>query len=169
MPVFLARLLKELAILLVCLALFPLVVLLALVYTDSLQMGLAYISRELFSDGMSVGRSSLSLGVKWVTPYLLVQAIRSFLWSQRSVTGRKWGNLYFSALSALVAAWSFRGAWDFLYFMYKLGGIPQDLIQLFEVEYENIVLFIVFAVLSIHCFSIFLNPEKNPRAKRLAD
>jgi hypothetical protein len=166
MPLFLARLLREVSILFLCLALFPLVVLLALIYTDSLQLGMAYISRELFSDGVGLGKSTLSLCVKWISPYLIVQAVRSFLWTQRSLTGRKWGNLYFSVLSALLAAWSFLGAWDFFYFMYELGGIPQDLIQFVELEYENIVLFMVFAVLSAYCFSIFLNPEKKTAAKR---
>jgi hypothetical protein len=166
MPIFLARLLREVLILFACLALFPLVVVLALIYTDSLQLGVAYISRELFSDGVGIGRSTLSLCVKWISPYLIVQAVRSFLWTQRSLTGRKWGNLYFSVLSALLAAWSFWAAWDFFYFMYELGGIPRDLVQFVELEYENIVLFMVFTVLSIYCFSIFLNPERKTAAKR---
>jgi hypothetical protein len=169
MSVNLARLLREVSILFVCLALFPLVVLLALIYTDSLQLGLTYLSRELFSDGIGLGRGSLSLCVKWLTPYLVVQAIRSFLWAQRSVTGRKWGNLYFSALSALVAGWSFLEAWDFFYFMYRLGGIPRDLMQFFEVQYENIVVFIVFAAISLYCFSIFLSPEKRRPTERVED
>ncbi len=167
MSVSLARLLREVSILFVCLALFPLVVLLALIYTDSLQLGLAYLSRELFSDGIGLGRGSLSLCVKWLTPYLVVQAIRSFLWAQRSLTGRKWANLYFSVLSGLVAAWSFWEAWDFFYFMYRLGGIPRDLMQFCEIQYENIVLCIVFAAISLYCFAIFLNPEKKPQTKRV--
>jgi hypothetical protein len=101
-----------------------------------------------------------ALCVKWVTPYLVLQAIRSFRWAQRSLTGRKWGNLYFSVLSASIAAWSFWGAWVFFYFMYRLGGIPRDLMQFFEVEYKDILLFVVFTILSVYCFAIFLNPKK---------
>lgn len=160
MSVSLARVVREIVILVACLALVPLAIVLLLIYTDSLQLRTAYASWEVLSGGVVAGGSALTLWLALLTPYLVVQAVRSFLWTQRSITGRKWGNLYFSFLSAAVAAWSFLEAWEFFSFMYRLGGIPGELMQFVELESHNILIFVICVFISLHCFIIFLNPEQ---------
>jgi hypothetical protein len=167
MSVSFARIVREILILVACLALFPFAALLLLIYTDSLPLALAYVSREMLSGGIGPGGSSLTLLGELLAPYLMVQAVRSFLWSQRSLVGRKWGNLYFSILAASVAVWSFAQAWDLFYFMYRLGGIPGELTQFVELEFHNILIFFLCVIISIRCFIVFLNPVKGapPRLK----
>ncbi|HMK35193.1 MAG TPA: hypothetical protein VK463_09020 [Desulfomonilaceae bacterium] len=160
MSTFLSRLVRELLILFACLAVFPLIFFLLLVYTD-VRLIDVLISRDLLTGGMGPGGTSFMLWVNFLLPYLVVQAIRSFRWAQRSLAGRKWGNLYFSVLTVGLAAWSFYQAWDLLYFMYEMGDIPAELPQFFELEYHNLIVSILSIVLFVYFIRIFFHPERN--------
>jgi len=141
-------------------------VLVVLFYSDSWHLGRAFLSRELLSGGAGPGGTSLTLWIRLVSPYLAVQAIRAFLWSQRSLEGKKWGNLYLSMLMAAVGGWSLAQAWDLFYFMYALGDIPGELVQFFKLETSNLVVALSSLALAIHCFRIFLSPSGRTRDRR---
>ena len=158
--------LREILVLLLSLAVFPAAVVLLLIFSDSLDIGLSFLAQEYgLLGGMGPGGSVVALWVKWFAPYLVLQAIRGFLWSQRSLNGRRWANLYFSALTASVAAWSVWRMWDLFYFMYALGDMPAQLMQFFQMEARDILTFIGCVILVVYCFSIFLHPERKKRQR----
>jgi hypothetical protein len=154
---------REILILVLSLAVFPAAVILLLAYNDSLNMGLAFFAQEMAAGGIGPGGTSLTLWVKLFSPYLVLQAIRGFLWSQRSLMGRRWANLYFSVLAASWAGRSLWGAWDLFYFMYALGDMPAELIQFFRLEAAGLLTFAACAIIAIYCFGIFLDPKRKPR------
>jgi hypothetical protein len=152
---------REIVILLLSLAAFPGILILVLAYSDSLQPGILFISRELGSGAGGLAASSLSLWFKFFVPYLVVQAVRAYRWSQRSSRGKKWANLYFSSLLALIGARSLYVAWDLFYFMYALGDMPEELLQFIELEGVNLGLACVSSVLAVRCFLVFLESKPN--------
>lgn len=154
--------LREIFVLFIALALFPTAVILLLLHNDSVHTGLVFLYRALISGGSSPG-SALDLWIKLFSPYLMIQAIRGFMWSRRSITGRKWANLYFALLLAGISAWFFSKAWDLFYFMYALGDMPAELKQFFELEGDSLLGSLLTLVLGIYCFSIFLNPYKGTK------
>jgi hypothetical protein len=155
--------LREIAIWILSVAVLPVAVILYLIHTNSLSFGLVVISRDMFSGGSGLAASPLSLWVKLFSPYLLVQSVRAFFWSRRSLTGTKWANLYFALLLACVAGWSLWEAWDLFYLMYALGDIPGELVQFLRLEVYNLIVFVAAVFLTIHCFRTFLNPARNAR------
>jgi hypothetical protein len=157
---------REILILVVSLAVFPAAVILLLAYKDPLGMGSAFLAHEMIAGGIGPGGTSLTLWVKLFSPYLVLQAIRGFLWSQRSLVGRRWANLYFSILAAFWAGRSLWGAWDLFYFMYALGDIPAELIQFFRLEATDLLTFVACALIAIYCFGIFFDPKRKPRGPR---
>ncbi len=157
---------REILILVVSLAVFPATVILLLAYNDSLNVGLAFFAQEMVAGGIGPGGTSLTLWAKLLSPYLVLQAIRGFLWSQRSLVGRRWANLYFSVLAASWAGRSLWGAWDLFYFMYALGDMPAELIQFFRLEATGLLTFVACAVIAIYCFGIFLDPKRKPQGPR---
>jgi hypothetical protein len=163
MPGMWRKILREVIILYLSLAIFPVAVILFVIHNDSLSAGMAILSRGiLFWGAVQAGPSSAIL-VRLITPYFIVQAIRAFLWSQRSPAGKKWANLYFSALLVSVAGWSFWNAWDLFYFMYALGDIPAELLQFLRLEWGSVLICLASLLLAIRCLAIFLNPAEKPR------
>ncbi|MGB6063796.1 MAG: hypothetical protein WBG50_03245 [Desulfomonilaceae bacterium] len=153
--------LREILVLLLSLAVFPAAGVLILIFSNSLDIGLSFLAQEYgLLGGMGPGGPAVALWVKWFAPYLVLQTIRGFLWSQRSITGRRWANLYFSALAASVAAWSLWSMWDLFYFMYALGDMPAELMQFFQLEGRNILTLLGCVFLCIYCLGIFLHPER---------
>jgi hypothetical protein len=155
--------LKEILIFIGALAIFPLVVLVMLFYSDSWSLGRAFLSRELMSGGSGPGGTSLTLWVRLVSPYIVIQSVRMYLWSHRSVQGRKWGNLYFAAVMTGVGIWSFAQAWDLFYFMYALGDIPGELVQFVHLEANNLLVGVGCFVLAGYCLKIFFYPATKKR------
>ena len=153
---------RELLIFLVALSVFPLIVLFVLFYSDSWTLGRAFLSRELLSGGSGPGGTTLTLWVRLISPYLVIQSIRAYLWAQRSLQGKRWGNLYFAILLAAVGGWSVAQAWDLFYFMYALGDIPEELVQFVQLEASNLVVGVGSIVLAVYCFRIFLDPRRKP-------
>jgi hypothetical protein len=158
--------LREILILVLSLAVFPTAVILLLAYNDSLNVGLGSFAHEMIAGGIGPGGTSLTLWVKLFSPYLVLQAIRGFLWSQRSLVGRRWANLYFSVLAASWAGRSLWGAWDLFYFMYALGDMPAELIQFFRLEATGLLTFVACVLIAIYCFGIFLDPKRKPQGPR---
>ena len=158
--------LREIPVLVLSLAVFPTTVMLLLAYNDSLNVGLAFFQHEMIAGGIGPGGTSLTLWVKLFSPYLVLQAIRGFLWSQRSLVGRRWANLYFSVLAASWAGRSLWGAWDLFYFMYALGDMPAELIQFFRLEATDLLIFVACTLVAIYCFGIFLDPKRKPQGPR---
>jgi hypothetical protein len=155
---------RETIVLCVSLALFPTAVILLLIHNDALSSGLMFLRRQLLSGGTLSG-SALELWIKIISPYLVIQAIRGFMWSHRSIVGRKWANLYFSALLAATSAWFLWHSWDLFYFMYALGDIPAELKQFVQLERDNLLGGLLAMGLSIYCFTVFLNPHKGAKKK----
>jgi hypothetical protein len=155
---------RELIIIVLSLSLFPVAVLLVLLHGEAVDTGLVFVFRYILSGGGPMG-SIWGMLFKVISPYIAVQAIRAFLWSQRSVEGRKWAYLYFCGLLVLLSGWFFYQAWDLFYFMYALGDIPGELEQFVQLEGENVVGSVLSAALSIYCFMVFRNPTRRPRRR----
>jgi hypothetical protein len=155
--------LREIVILILSLAVFPATVILLLVYNDPLNLGPVYFAQELLLGGMGAGGASLTLWIKFLSPYLVLQAIRGLFWSQRSLAGRRWANLYFALLAATWAGVSLWRVWDLFYFMYELGDMPAQLIQLFQLEGTDMLIAVGCGILAAYCFSIFLDPRRKQK------
>jgi len=151
---------REALILLGCLTIFPAVVILVLIHSGSLSTGMTYFAREIFAGDAGPGGISLSLWFKFLSPYLVVQSLRAYWWAQGSLTGRRWANLFFFLLLSIIGGWSFLQALDLFYFMYALGDMPAELIQFLELEASNLMIALGSLFLAIHCFRVFLNPQR---------
>lgn len=152
--------LREALIFLVCLAVFPVGVVLLLLHSDSIETGMMFLTREAVSGGWGPARAPLAMWLQLLVPYALVQAIRAYAWSQRSFTGRRWANLYFAVLLGIIGCRSVYLAWDLFFFMYSLGDVPEALFQFFELEGLNVALAAAAFLLALHCFRVFLNPHR---------
>ncbi|MEW6140117.1 MAG: hypothetical protein AB1733_17980 [Thermodesulfobacteriota bacterium] len=150
---------REFVVFLVCLAVFPTVVGLLLLYSDSYEVGMSYLRRQLASSEWSPEGGALSLWFKLLVPYAVVQAVRAFSWAQRSVRGRRWANLYFTLLLAILGFRSSYLAWDLFYFMYAMGDMPSELLQFIEMEGLNVAVAFVSFLLAGYCLRICLNPH----------
>jgi len=166
MPLMWWIIFREVLVLGLCLALFPLAIIVFLVHGDSASAGVAAVLRGVFSRAWSAGSPSLGLAFQFIAPYLLVQCVRGVLWAQRSLTGRRWAHLYFAVLLTAAAVWSFSEAWDLFYFMYALGDMPGELIQFFELQGRNVLIVGGSVVLGIHSFRIFLDPTRKVRDRK---
>ena len=158
---------REIIVLAGSLAIFPAAVIVLLVLSDSSNVSRLLSSRDLLY-GLTVSGGAIPhLWFRFIAPYLVVQAIRGYLWSQRSVTGRKWANLYFFILLAFIGGWSLWNSWDLFYFMYALGDIPGELLQFVELEANNLIIAAASLFLAVHCARIFIDPSrKSPRERR---
>jgi hypothetical protein len=164
------RVLKELVILVCCLLAYPALVVAILVFADPIRA-----ARLIAHDGgpallfPTVGTLLRLFWLKILAPYALVQTIRAYLWSQRSMVGRKWANCYFAFLLGLGALLSFSKFWDLFVFMAALGDIPGELRQLLEIEGQHLLIALVCAVLALNCLRIFLNPMRKPAHPRMLE
>ncbi|MFC1835381.1 hypothetical protein ACFL2Q_11705 [Thermodesulfobacteriota bacterium] len=165
------RTIKEILILAGCLCILPVFAIfvlyqygaldLDLLYRyDSLQLGLLYPIRRILLGGVMNTLDLLAVFFWWVSPYLITQAVRAYVWSKKSLSGRKWANFYFFTILAVGAVFFFAKALDLLYFMYALGDMPEELVQFFELEGVNVLLFILTAFLAVSCFRTWVNPER---------
>lgn len=117
------------------------------------------IAGELLAGGIH------SIWLFLLFPYIIIQAIRAFLWSEQSLTGRKWASLYFFVVLTGLASWGFLRAWDQFYFMWVLGDIPGQLMQFFELQYDSVFVFVFCALLAVRCARVVLDPEKSAPEK----
>ncbi|HTY21757.1 MAG TPA: hypothetical protein VMC85_01405 [Desulfomonilaceae bacterium] len=154
-------LVRELLILIVSVAALPAFLILYLIYTDSWNVGLVFLSRQMFAGGMDLAGTPMTLWFKLLSPYLVVQSIRALFWSRKSVTGTKWANLYFALLLASLGGWSLWQALDLLFLMYILGDVPRELPQFFSLEAHNLLIFAGALFFAINCFRTFLNPNRH--------
>jgi hypothetical protein len=160
------RILFEILVLIGSLAIFPAAVIGLLILSDSSTASRVLFSREWLY-GLSISGGAIPyLGLRIVTPYVVVQAIRAYLWSQRSLTGRKWANLYFSILLVFIGGWSAWNSWDLFYFMYALGDIPNELLQFVELEANHLIIAAASLGLAVYCFRIYLDPTRKPIRRR---
>ena len=157
------KVLREVIILYLCLAIFPVAEILFVIYNDSLSAGMAVVSRGLlFWEAASQAGLSAALLLRLFAPYLIVQAIRGYWWSRRSLVGKKWANLYYAVLLVSIAGWAFWRAWDLFYFMYALGDIPAELPQFFEMEWSGVLILVTASLLAVRCFLVFIDPVGRP-------
>jgi hypothetical protein len=154
-------LIRELIILIVSVGTLPAIVILYLIHTDSWNLGILFLTRQMLPGGGEIIGSPIVFWFKLLSPYLIIQSIRALLWSKRSLTGTKWANLYFALLLTGLGGWSLRQAWDLFFLMYILGDVPGELMQFFKLEGHHLLIFLVAILLAIHCFRRFLNPKKN--------
>jgi hypothetical protein len=154
-------LLREILIFIGCLLIFPVAVIVLLIYGGSLDWGLMFIVQGVLPIGMVLSPETVFMvGSRLIAPYLMVQTLRALRWSQRSLTGRRWANLYFFGMLVTTGGWFFWQAWDLFYFMYALGDIPSELGQFLAIEGKSVVVFLGCMILGFYCFSIFLNPRR---------
>jgi hypothetical protein len=156
---------REIVVLILSLAVFPAIVLVLLSYSDSVETGMALLSRKLFSGGIGPWGTSLELWFRLITPYGIVQSIRAFRWSQRNEVGRRWANLYFSLVLGLLGT---HAAWppaELFSLMYAMGDVPAELVQLVEIEGINLLIALFSFSLALYCFTVFLNPERKIRTR----
>jgi len=157
--------LREIFIFAGSLLIFPGAVLLVIVQSESWDVALNFLSRALFLGQMvGLARSFLALGVKLVTPYIVIQAVRAHFWSRKNLSARRWANIYFSAILTAVGAWSLWNAADLFLFMYALGDIPAELAEFIRIEGVDLLVSLACFALAIRCFRIFLNPEPRGRS-----
>jgi hypothetical protein len=112
------------------------------------------LAGEILSGGIH------ALWVFVLFPYIIIQTIRAFLWSERSLVGRKWASLYFVVVLTGLASWGFFRAWDQFYYMWVLGDMPGEIVQFLELQYVGVLVFVICALLAARCARIFLDPEK---------
>lgn len=155
--------LREILIFLVCVAILPTVVFVLLLHTDSPERIARLLIRVARGGGLSPVFDPVAIWIKVMAPYAVVQAIRAYLWSQRSVAGRRWANLYFLAILLIGAGSAFIDAWDLLYLIYVVGDLPEDLAAFAELELKNIAVFVVCTTLAVYCARNVLNPAR-PRS-----
>ncbi len=151
---------REFLILAGSFSILPALVLALLAQQHSWDMLLSSAVREVFSGRVFSDQPRIGLWVRILAPYILVQSIRAWYWSQRSTVGKRWAYLYFSVLFAGVACWSLSSAWDLFRFMSALGDMPAEIGQFFELEGSNLVIGLGAAFLTFHCARIFLNPSQ---------
>jgi hypothetical protein len=151
---------RELAIFIGALMVWPLVLGVITAREDSYIPNISYILTRLIASLTAPGLEWFTIAALLISPYLAIQTVRAFRWSKRSLFGRKWANLYFSALFAACATWFAWRAWDLLYFMYMLGDFPEEIWQFVEIEGAGVVL----SILSIIMFGVCLHRFFNPRA-----
>jgi len=147
-------------VLFLCLTVFPPVLVLLLIYTGTLPAGLLYFVFDMCLGSQGITGIMLALWLRFVPLYLLVQAIRAYLWGQRSLSGRRWGYLYFCVVSTLVGAWSLWQAWDLFYFMYELGDIPAELLQFAQLESFNLLMAVLSFGVAVYFLLLVLNPNR---------
>jgi len=164
--------LREIFIFAGSLFIFPAAVVLLMVQSESLDVALRVLSRGLFlGELVGLTRSIFAVGVKLVTPYIVIQAVRAHLWSRRSLSGRRWANIYFFALLTGIGVWSLWNAADLFYFMYALGDMPAELAEFVRIEGVDLLVSLASFLLAVRCFKIFLNPRPRigPSAQNAAE
>ncbi|MDQ7782064.1 MAG: hypothetical protein RDU20_04245 [Desulfomonilaceae bacterium] len=154
---------REIIVLALSLAVFPAVAIVLLYYTDSLGAGLSVFSHRLDLGRTGPAGIPMELWIRIVAPYAIVQAVRAYGWARRSETGRKWANLYFAMILALLGARSLSEAWDLFYFMHAMGDMPGELAQFVQLEAVNLVIAVVAFSLGLHCLYVFVTGGKRPR------
>ena len=161
-----SRIFREILVLIFGLSLAPAVIVAVLIHEDALWQGYQFfINRTLAGDPFPESGFA-AIFLKWISPYLILQAIRAFIWSKQSLTGRKWANLYFAVLLAAMSVWFLYPVWDLFYFMFALGDLPAEFMQFLELESQNLALFGISLTLAIYCFTVFLNPERRSAATK---
>lgn len=160
------KILVEILVLIGSLAIFPATVIVLFILSDSSTASRVFFSGEVLN-GLTVSGGAIPyLWLRFLAPYLVVQAIRAYFWSQRSLTGRQWANLYFAILLFFIGGWSLWNAGDLFYFMYALEDIPEELLQFVELEANNLIIAAASLCLTVYCFRIFLDPNRKPPGRR---
>ncbi|MDQ1238705.1 MAG: hypothetical protein QG577_890 [Thermodesulfobacteriota bacterium] len=159
---------REIAIFLLSITLLPVLTIAVLTqqhtYSGVLSIGLREVSLGISYSEQGVAR----LLIRLLTPYALIQAVRAYNWSQRSLDGRRWAHAYYASVLFLVGTWSLWIAWDLFHFMHALGDIPGELAQFAELEGANVILGLGSYILSWYCARTALSPEKT-RARQIKE
>jgi ABC-type Fe3+-siderophore transport system permease subunit len=153
--------LREIMVFLGGLSVFVGVLVLGLAQGDSFNSAIKLLYRGVLSEALL--RKLATDPVVWVkvlSPYLVIQVLRAYRWSQRSVTGRRWANVYFVVLLTGLAARSLWSMWDLFSFMYAMGDIPGELGQFFSLERGSILIVVACSAIAAHCLRIVLRPKR---------
>jgi len=150
---------RELLVFVASVSILPMFALVVLSQQYSLNTMLAGALREMLAGPTYSGHGPAALWVRILTPYLLLQGIRAWYWSQKSIVGRRWAYLYFSLVFFGACLWWLSAAWDLFYFMYALGDIPGEIGQFLELEGSDLVMGFGALLLALYSVLIFLNPS----------
>lgn len=153
---------REIVIFLVCITFFPLLTLFVLGQHHSYPALLGMALREVF---LGLGYSEhgvVTLLLRLLTPYALLQAVRAYGWSQASLVGRRWAHAYYATILFIMGTWFVWTAWDLFRFMHALGDIPGELVQFVELEGPSLIVGIGSYILCLYCLRTVLNPSKPP-------
>ncbi len=103
--------------------------------------------------------------VKSFVPYLIIMGLRAAYWSNKSLQGRRWANVYFFAMFAVGVVWFAWDVVDLFYFMYMMGDVPEELRQLFEIEWFNILATTVCLWLANHSLRESFRADRELRSR----
>lgn len=147
---------REIIILTVCVSIFPGAILLLYLRGEIGQAQLLVIARELVATEMVGPWPMISLVGKIFIPYFVVQAMRAYYWSKRSIKGLRYANLYYSIMLLIAVGWLWGKSWDLLYFMYLMEDLPAELPQFIELEALNLLVGALSLYTSYRCFKVYL-------------
>ena len=147
---------REIAIFIASVSIFPGAILILFLRGEIGQTQLMLLARELMSVDMTGFWPLMSLLMKIVAPYLIVQALRAYKWSQASITGLRYANLYYALLSMGAVIWFWSQSWDLLYFMHAMDDLPAEIPQFINMEASNLLIGGISLYLSIRCFRVYL-------------
>lgn len=147
---------REIAIFIVSVSIFPGAILILFLRGEIGQTQLMGLARELMSVDIAGFWPLLSLLMKMVAPYLLIQAMRAYKWSQASITGLRYANLYYALLSMGAVIWFWSQSLDLLYFMHAMDDLPAEIPQFINMEASNLLIGGISLYLSIRCFRVYL-------------
>ncbi len=147
---------REIAIFIASVSIFPGAILILFLRGEIGQAQLAGLARELISVDIIGFWPLISLLIKVVAPYLVIQAMRAYKWSQASITGLRYANLYYTLLTMGAVIWFWSQSWDLLHFMHTMDDLPAEIPQFINMEASNLLIGGISLYLSIRCFKVYL-------------
>lgn len=147
---------REIAIFFVGVSIFPGAILILFLRGEIGQAQLMTLARDLMSVDIMALWPMMSLIFKLITPYLIIQAIRAYRWSQKDITGLRFANLYYALMAGAGVIWFWGQSWDLLYFMYAMDDLPAEIPQFINLEASNLLIGAFCLYFSIRCFRVYL-------------
>ncbi len=154
---------REIAIFLALLPIIPVILFVAMLKTNTADTAWHILTLAMTGKRSLPTYSPIAFWAKVLSPYLLLQAVRAFIWSHASISARRWAYAYFTAIPLAVGIWEFMDVWELFYLMYALGDVPGELHQLVHIEGDNLVTSGLCFALAVFCGRIAIWPEKGFR------
>lgn len=147
---------REIAIFIASVSIFPGAILILFLRGEIGQAQLMGLARELMSVDIIGFWPLISLLMKVVAPYLIIQAMRAYKWSQSGITGLRYANLFYASLTMGAVIWFWSQSLELLYFMHAMDDLPAEIPQFVNMEASNLLIGGISLYLSIRCFKVYL-------------